>query len=91
MLSEEKIRDILIRRIEADEKPGEQAGGSGHLAYKSYRLDGFEIKKLDNARLEVKYRYTVFIESEFTVLPDNPPHEYHHAKVVVMDGEGRIE
>jgi len=91
MLSREKIRDILIRKIEADEKAGEQTGGSGHLAFKSYRLDGFDTKELDNARTEVTYRYTVFIETEFTVLPDNPLHEYNYEKVMVIDGEGRVE
>lgn len=91
MLSKEKIREIIIRKIEADEKPGEQIGGSGHLAHKSYRLDGFKIKELNNKQLEITYRYTVFVETEFTYLPDNPPYEYIHETTIVIDSNGKIE
>ncbi|NOX85175.1 MAG: hypothetical protein GXO86_04285 [Chlorobi bacterium] len=91
MLTKEKIREIIIRQIESDEKPEEQAGGSGHLAFKSFKLNGFDTKQLDNSRTEVKYRYTVFIETEFTVLPDNPPREYKYKKTIIIDKGGNIE
>ena len=90
MIQKEKIREIIIRQIEAGEKPGEQSGGSGHLAYKSYKLDGFDVTPLENNLIKVTYRYTIFVETEFTYLPDNPPGEYPYEKEIIIDETGKI-
>ena len=39
---------------------------------------------------EIPYSYTVFVETEFTYYPDNPPHEYTREGVARVDDEGRI-
>ena len=85
MISDEQIRKIILRQIDKDEKPGDRAGGSGHMANKSFRLDGFQVSEKDDNHLEVIYRYTVFVETEFTYHPDNPPEEYRHEKRIVID------
>ncbi len=90
MFNEEEIHEIVKRKIEADEKLGEQTGGSSHLSYVSYVLNNVKTKQLSDEKIEIQYKYKIFIESEFTVYPDNPPMEYPKTKVIVVDKNKKI-
>jgi hypothetical protein len=85
MYTEKEIEKRVRQQIESEEKLGEQAGGSGHLSYVSYRIDQITTKKLTGGKLEITYKYTLIVESEFTYLPDNPPYEYPYTKTMVID------
>ncbi len=91
---EETLRGIVSKTIEKDEALGEGVGGSGHRGYVSYGLDevGAPWRSIEEGvvRWEVTYRYTVFIETEFTYYPDNPPYETHYRKTIVLDVAGVI-
>ncbi len=92
MLSKEDLRQIVKQKIESDEKLGEHASKSGHLAYISYTVNDINVKKLCEEKTEIRYRYTLFVETEFTVYPDNPPMECSKTKVIVIDkGKNIIE
>ena len=94
MLSEETIGEIVKGKIERDESLGEQVGGSGHLGYKSYKIDYIsepEKTQTPNKELfKITYKYTIYIETEFTYYPDNPPHEYKSRKTIFIDRKGNI-
>jgi len=98
----EELRKIVDSHIRGRERLGEQAGGSGHLGYVSYALgeigepvrgEGgvWEIPySYKGGVWEIPYSYTVFVETEFTYYPDNPPHEYRREAVARVDDEGGI-
>jgi hypothetical protein len=94
MLSPERTREIVTRTIEHDEQLGEQAGGSGHLAEVSYEIDEIAapVEVVDEGRtlFEIAYAYTLITVTEFTIYPDNPPHESSYRKSIVVDEEGTI-
>ncbi|MFX1517164.1 MAG: hypothetical protein ACFFC6_12750 [Promethearchaeota archaeon] len=94
MFSEQEIREIVNNKICQDEDLGEQVGGSGHLGYKSYRIDQVnkpEKIESDNEELwRIIYEYTVYVETEFTFYPDNPPHEYKYRKSLFLDNNGKL-
>lgn len=90
MFTEEEIQEIVKQKIETDEQLGNRAGGSGHLGFKSYVLNGVKTKQLTDNQLEIRYSYTVYVETEFTYYPDNPPMEYSHTCVVVVDTNKNI-
>ena len=89
MLNDKEIEKLVRQKIESEEELGEQAGGSGHLSYVSYRIDRIDTKKLSGGKLEITYKYILKVESEFTYLPDNPPYEYPYEKTMVVDKLGR--
>ncbi len=88
--SETEIREIVQRQIEAEEQLGAQAGGSGHLGHCGYTVDEVKTRRLADGQLQVIYRYTLFVETEFTCYPDNPPQEYPRQKTVVLDRNGQV-
>ncbi len=90
MFTEEELQEIVKNKIETDEKLGTQAGGSGHLAYKHFVLNKLTSKQLTEDKLEIRYSYTVYIETEFTYYPDNPPMEYPNSGVMVVDKNKNI-
>jgi hypothetical protein len=90
MHTEEEITEIVKRKIEADEKLGDQAGGSGHLGYVSYTIDEIKTRPLPQGNIEIQYAYTLIVETEFTVYPDNPPMEYPKNTVLVIDNDKNI-
>lgn len=90
MFKEEEIREIVKQKIETDEQLGNQAGGSGHLGFKGYVLNEVKTKQLSESKLEIRYAYTVYVETEFTYYPDNPPMEYPHSGVMVVDKNKNI-
>ncbi len=90
MLTKDEILKIINKEIEADEKLGDQVGGSGHMGYVSCKLDDYKTKQISEDLLEITYRYTIFIETEFTYYPDNPPMEYHQKKVIRVNRQKLI-
>ena len=85
MLNEEEIRTVVKQKIETDEKLGYRAGGSRHLGYTSYVLNEGLTKQLSETTIKITYQYTVFVETEFTVYPDNPAMEYTKTGELVID------
>jgi hypothetical protein len=85
MLSENEIENIVKQKIETDEKLGDQTGGSGHSSFVSYRIDDIKTKEIEVNKLEITYKYTLIIESEFTCYPDNPPHENPCEDTLLVD------
>lgn len=91
MFTGEELRKIVDSHIRGRERLGEQAGGSGHLGYVSYALGEIgEPVRGEGGVWEIPYSYTVFVETEFTYYPDNPPHEYRREAVARVDDEGGI-
>ncbi|MBN2412457.1 hypothetical protein JXQ31_12270 [candidate division KSB1 bacterium] len=85
MYTDKEILEIIDQKITADEKLGEQAGGSGHLGFVSYQINYFKTRQISPQRLEIAYSYTVYVESEFTYYPDNPPKPYTHDKKIMVN------
>lgn len=85
MLTENEIQDMVKQKIESEEKTGDQAGGSGHLSFVSYTIDKIETREISEECMEISYNYTIIVESEFTIYPDNPPYEYPHSGKIVVD------
>jgi hypothetical protein len=90
MVTKEEIAEIVKKKIADEEKPGELAGESGHLGYKSFELKNIDIIETDNTKVEVIYDYIVTVETEFTYFPDNPPYQYSHRKLIIINSEGKI-
>lgn len=87
MKSKEEIEKIVRKQIEADQKIGIQAGGSGHSAFVTYQINEIKSKPINKNQLEIEYSYTLFVESEFTYYPDNLPQEYPHSKKIIIQDE----
>ncbi len=90
MFSEDEIREIINHKIESDELTGYQGGGSSHLAYKTCRMNSFEASRISLREIEIIYQYTVYVETEFTYFPDNPPAEYQHKKIIIVNSKGEV-
>jgi hypothetical protein len=94
LLSQELIEKIVSEQIKLDKNVGQQAGGSGHLGYVSYRIN--QIDEPIRAQFEEKnvwkitYTYTITVETEFTYYPDNPPKEYKYQKILLVDNTGKV-
>lgn len=41
--------------------------------------------EVDGGRTEIRYRYKVIVETEFTIYPDNPPMEILKESKIVID------
>jgi len=89
-VEEKKIEKIVRKQIETTEKLGDQTGGSGHMGHASYRIDEIRSRKLENGNTEVKYNYTLMVETEFTYYPDNPPYETPVSGSIILDRNGKI-
>lgn len=90
MFSKDEILDIIKRKIEIDEKLGDQTGGSGHKGFVSYQIENFTTRQLSQDQLEITYNYCIYVETEFTYYPDNPPMEYPNKKVIVVNKDKQI-
>jgi hypothetical protein len=90
MFTEGQILEIIKQKIAADEKLGEQSGGSGHLGFVSYDIKDYKTKQISPEQLEISYQYCIYVETEFTSYPDNPPLEYHLEKVIVVNRDKEI-
>ncbi|UCE13566.1 MAG: hypothetical protein JSV04_15480 [Candidatus Heimdallarchaeota archaeon] len=91
MFSEAELKRLINAKIATDEDLGEQVGGSGHLGFSSYEINFISdpVKK-NNKTWKITYEYTVFVETEFTYYPDNPPYEYQYRKTIFVDDDGKI-
>lgn len=90
MFSESEILEIINHKIELDEGTGYKGGGSSHLSYKTFQVDSFKAEGISSGETEITYMYTVYVETEFTCYPDNPPAEYCHKKKITVNGRGEI-
>ncbi len=90
MFSQEQLTEIVRRHIESQEKLGYQAGGSDHSAYVSYEIRKIETFPLDARKVRIRYEYVLFVETEFTYYPDNPPMEYEKSQEIIVDEKGQI-
>ena len=86
-----EIKTIIEGLILRDEKMGEQAAGSGHLAYKDFSINDIQILCQEaGGPTRVIYDYTLSTVSEFTVYPDNPPFEERFRKEILLNSAGEI-
>lgn len=90
MFSKEEIIEIIRQKIQQDEKLGEQSGGSEHLGHIEFKLNHFISEQLSEDKLKIKYHYTLVVETGFTYYPDNPPMEYPHQKMIIVDRNKKI-
>ena len=90
MTNDEIILELIKKHIEGKEKPGHQSGGSGHMGYVSFVIDNFKTESLPDWKTQVKYRYTKYIETEFTYEPDNPPMSYPSEGNFIFDSKYNI-
>ena len=90
MFSESDILEIINNKIELDEGTGCKGGGSSHLSYKTFRVDSFKTEETSFGETGITYMYTVYVETEFTYYPDNPPAEYRYKKKIIVNGKGEI-
>ncbi len=90
MLTENDILEIINQKIHSDEELGEQAGGSGHLGFVSYSIDDYTVTRISSELIEIKFKYTLITETEFTYYPDNPPHASHIEKKIFVNDKKEI-
>ena len=90
MLTEKEILEFINQKITADEKLGDQVGGSGHMGFVSYKINHFKTRKISPQQFEITYSYTLYVETEFTYYPDNPPMEYPHERKIVVNRDREI-
>ena len=90
MFSESEILEIINHKIELDEGTGYKKGGSSHLSYKTFQVKSFKTDCISSGETEITYMYTVYVDTEFTSYPDNPPAEYRHKKKITVNGKGEI-
>ncbi|MBI4649459.1 MAG: hypothetical protein HY738_23385 [Bacteroidia bacterium] len=90
MFTKDELKEILISRIESDEKLGYQAGSGDHIGHIDYDLDTFsEPIEVEKGWL-VSYEYLTVVTTEFTIWPENPPMVYRHKKAIIIDEYGKI-
>lgn len=90
MITDKKVEELIAAQIRNREKLGNQAGGSGHMAHVSYRIDEIRQGILVSGITEITYYYTLIVETEFTCYPDNPPYEYPSSGTIRLDQEGNV-
>jgi len=90
MLTKKEILELINQKITADEKLGDQVGGSGHMGFVSYKINFFKTRQISPELLEITFSYTIYVETEFTNYPDNPPMEYPHEKTIIFNRDKEI-
>jgi len=80
----QELIEFVEAKIEKDHKMGHQAGGSGHMGYVIYTLRDLRICPGKDGGKQITYWYTIFVETEFTYEPDNPPYEYNYCKKITV-------
>ena len=90
MITDSEILDIIKNKIELDENLGDQKGGSGHLGFVNYGVKDYSHELINPSKIKIIYTYTIFVETEFTYYPDNPPQEYLKKKMIFIDNNKEI-
>lgn len=90
MPSDREILKVIKHVIDKDEKIGYNTGGSGHSAYKSYKIENFKTQWISDIKCEIHYSYTVYVETEFTYYPDNPPERYQRSRIITINSDGKV-
>ena len=90
MFKKQEILELIKQKINTDHNLGDKTGGSGHKGFVDYRIDDFETRELSSNCIEITFSYRIFVETEFTYYPDNPPMEYPYVKKIVVDREKQI-
>ncbi|MBN1926460.1 MAG: hypothetical protein JW798_11550 [Prolixibacteraceae bacterium] len=81
--------DRIKEAIEKEHKTGMQAGGSGHMGFVSYTLNDFKVSFLNDNTKEITFQYTIYVETEFTYEPDNPPYSYPYCKKIHLNSKNQ--
>ncbi len=94
MFTDSELDEITRRKIEQDENLGDQVGGSGHLGHISFEIDKIgplkEVEFNKNRTWQITFEYTLFVTTEFTYYPDNPPYEYKYSKTITINENKEI-
>ncbi len=90
MITKDEVEKIVRKHIEEIEKLGDQSGGSGHMSSTSYELNKISFNEYEDGCIHVDYSYITYVETEFTYYPDNPPHEYLHERIMVINKDMKI-
>ncbi len=92
MIDDRIIKNVINLVLDHDVKPGDHAGGSGHLSYVSYTVKEIIKEEIRDKILNIRCLYDTVIVTEFTIEPDNPPYIYNHEKRIMLieseDAEG---
>ena len=85
VMKNDQITDKVITLVlDHDVKPGDHAGGSGHLSYVSYSIKDVSKKQIEDNFMEIICLYDKYIVTEFTYEPDNPPYRSSHEKCILL-------
>ena len=94
MFTEAQLRDIVMRRIEADEGLETHTGGSGHLGHIDAHIEeiGSPVETAHDGRKawKVTYVYVKSITTEFTIYPENPPMKLLNRQTALISQEGEV-
>ena len=90
MFTDLKLEELVTLQIEKEETLGVQKGSSDHIGHKSYTINEIGSSKQVDDGWEIPYIYTITVENEFTIYPDNPPHEYRYEKTIIVDDSGNV-
>jgi len=94
MFEEAELEEIVKRIIARDEDLGDQVGSSGHLGNISFDINEIgtpeKVRSSSGEGWEIIYTYTIVVVTEFTIYPDNPPHETTYRKKIIIDENGEL-
>ncbi len=86
----EKLWEIINIQIAHEENLGSQRGGSDHLGYVEYSINRVTEPIKVGEFWKITYQYKVTVTTEFTIYPDNPPHEYTYEQTITINKKGNI-
>ena len=89
MFTEQEIEEIVSTCINGDEDLGHQSGAGDHIGHISYVIEKIDTEK-EGEYVVIVYQYTIIVETEFTIYPDNPPYEYLYEKTIKVDKDKNV-
>ncbi|MCB9235483.1 MAG: hypothetical protein H6581_27755 [Bacteroidia bacterium] len=90
MLSKSRIEEVVREWIHLKEETSHQTPAHGHPTEKSYTLKHIHIPEETPRGWKVKFDYSLYVTTEFTVYPDHPPYEYPCIGELELDQDGFI-
>lgn len=90
MIDRDQIEEIVQNQIEDNENIGQSSGGSGHLSFTNYKINSISEPQATAKGFKISYSYSIFVETEFTYYPDNPPKESKYDCEVTIDTDGAV-